>query len=225
MDRKHSAAQDVLTRIQEDIINGQIKEGDAITERWLEQRYNVSRTPIKEALKQLSLEGWVEITPRHETRVTSFTIDELREALPIRVSLESIATRLCIQRMTEDKRSNFDHLLRDFLSLQSRLLRHEENLLSLYNDLDNAFHNMVYSYSESKMLSDFNMRLRSMLKRTYRRIPLDQMRISTGMDEIIHILRAILCGDIIMAEANITKHVINSIHHKIEMMEGGNLIT
>jgi DNA-binding GntR family transcriptional regulator len=222
---KYSAAQDVLLRIQEDIIGGKIQEGETITERWLEQRYGVSRTPIKEALKQLNLEGWVEITPRHETRVTRFSIDELREALPIRISLENIAIRLCIQRMNDKKRKDFEQLLKEFEMLQDKLLSHEQIPLSLYNDLDNNFHNMIYSYSESKMLSDFNMRLRSMLKRTYRRIPLDEMRISTGMDEIIHILRAILNGDIITAEANITKHVINSIDQKIKMMETGNFIT
>lgn len=215
---KKTVAQDVLLRIQEDIIRGEIREGETITERWLEQKYGVSRTPIKEALKQLDMEGWVEITPRHETRVTHFGIDELREALPIRMSLESIAIRLCIQRMTEAKRCDFEQLLRDFDVLHAHSREQGDHLLAHYNELDNRFHNMIYLHSDSKMLIDFNTRLRSMLKRTYRRIPLDQSRIFTGMDEIIHILRAILCGDLITAETNITKHVINSIDQKIKAL-------
>lgn len=219
MAARQSVAQDVLGRIQEDIISGKIKEGETITERWLEQEYGVSRTPIKEALKQLNLEGWVEITPRHETRVTCFGIEQLREALPIRVSLESIAIRLCMQRMTQDKQHNMKQLLDDFETLQKRSGEEGNHLLERYNELDNRFHNMIYTQSDSKMLMDFNTRLRSMLKRTYRRIPLDESRIFTGMDEIIHVLRAMLCGDLITAETNITKHVINSIDQKIKVLE------
>ena len=221
MTKASSVAQDVLIRIQEDIISGEISEGATITERMLEQKYGVSRTPIKEALKQLSSEGWVEITPRYITRVTRFGIEELKEALPIRMSLESIAVRFCIQRLTEEKKIDFQSLLDEFEELNRQYKN--DSFLNLYNQLDNKFHNMIYCHSESKMLMDFNTRLRSMLKRTYRRIPLDENRIYTGMDEIIHVLRAILTGDIITAEANITKHVINSIDQKIKVLEAESL--
>ena len=219
MNNKKSVAQDILSCIQKDIISGEIAEGEVITERMLEQRYGVSRTPIKEALKQLSLEGWVEITPRSETRVTKFGIEELKETLPIRTALEKIAVTLCMQRMTDKKREAFQQLLNEFEALNLCTTKSNEELLLEYNSLDKRFHNMIYTYSDSKMLLDFNTRLRSMLKRTYHRIPLDYNRIHTGMDELIHVLRAVLSYDIVMAEANITKHVINSIDQKIKVLE------
>lgn len=219
MDTKNSIAQGVLLRIQEDIIAGEIHEGETITERWLEQRYGVSRTPIKEALKQLNLEGWVEITPRSETRVTRFGVEELKEAMPIRISLETIAVHFCIQRMNDEKRHAFENLLEKFENLDLTEERSFDLLLTEYNGLDNDFHKLICDSSESKLLLDFNTRLRSMLKRTYRKIPLDERRIETGKNELENVIRAILSNDIVTADAYMTKHIINSISHKIEILE------
>lgn len=219
MEKKNSIAQEVLLRIQEDIITGEIHEGETITERWLEQKYGVSRTPIKEALKQLSIEGWVEIAPRQETRVTRFGIEELKEAMPIRISLETIAVHFCMQRMNSEKRLAFEKLLSEFENLDSVKDRGFNAYLDEYNRLDNEFHKMICDNSESRLLLDFNTRLRSLLKRTYRKIPLDEGRIEIGKDELKNVLKAILSNDIVTADANMTKHVINSISHKIKILE------
>ena len=135
--RKPSLAQCVLTRIQEDITRGNIKDGEIITERILEQRYGVSRTPIKEALKLLEAEGWVEITPRQETRVIPFGIAEIQETLSIRIAMEGIAIKLCMQHMNDDLRLEFGQLLRELEDLGEKIDAAAPDTLDVYNGLDN----------------------------------------------------------------------------------------
>lgn len=219
MSRKTPIAQRVLADIQEDIVNGVIKDGEVITERLLEQRYNASRTPIKEALKFLEKEGWVEITPRQETRVTSFGISEIQETLPIRMALEGIAVKLCIQNMNAEIRTNFEQLLRDLEKLDEKIEKQTLDCLDIYNELDNRFHLMIYHYSNNRILRNFSNSLRSLFKRIYRNIPLPFERIQDGAHELQQIIRNMLGNEILLAETNITKHIINSIDQKIAALK------
>ena len=219
--RKPSLAQCVLTRIQEDITRGNIKDGEIITERILEQRYGVSRTPIKEALKLLEAEGWVEITPRQETRVIPFGIAEIQETLSIRIAMEGIAIKLCMQHMNDDLRLEFGQLLRELEDLGEKIDVAAPDTLDVYNGLDNRFHSMLYRYSENRTLRGFHNSLRSLFRRTYYNIPLDIQRIRNGSDELIMVIRCMLDNDVLLAEVQITKHIINSIDQKINFLKIG----
>ncbi|MEA4848247.1 MAG: GntR family transcriptional regulator [Clostridiaceae bacterium] len=215
MNKRLTIAQQVFINIQEDIIKGNIKDGEIITERSLEQRYQVSRTPIKEALKLLESEGWVEITPRYETRVTCFGTAEISETLPIRIAMEGLAVKLCIQNMNEAKKNDFIDLLTKLDGLRCKIEESDPDCLAAYNKLDNKFHTMICRYSDNRILINFNTKLSSMFKRIYRNIMLDSMRIKTGSEEVMAIIRYILENDAMMAEAAMTLHIINSINQKL----------
>lgn len=219
MSKKLTIAQQVFINIQDDIIKGNIKDGEIITERSLEQRYQVSRTPIKEALKLLENEGWVEITPRHETRVTNFGTAEISETLPIRIAMEGLAVKLCIQNINEDKKRDFIDLYANLDRLHCKLARSEPDCLETYNKLDSKFHTMICRYSENNMLINFNKKLSSMFKRIYSNIILDSTRIKTGAEEIMTITQNILENNAMMAEAFMTLHIINSINQKLQFLE------
>lgn len=219
MNKRLTIAQQVFINIQEDIIKGNIKDGEIITERSLEQRYQVSRTPIKEALKLLENEGWVEITPRHETRVTDFGTAEISETLPIRIAMEGLAVKLCIQNMNEAKKKDFIDLYTNLNRLHCKLEKSEPDCLETYNKLDSKFHTMICRYSDNKMLINFNTKLSSMFKRIYSNIMLDSIRIKKGSEEVMAITQNILENNAMMAEAIMTLHIINSINQKLQVME------
>ncbi len=219
MSKQNSIAQRVLTSIKEDIIGGVIKDGEIITERALEQRYSVSRTPIKEALKVLEVEGWVEITPRQETRIIPFGITELQETLAIRIAMEGIATKLCIQNMTEEIHAEFSQMLHGLEQLGQKIKTRDADTLDVYNTLDKQFHDMIYRHSGNRMLRAFHNRRHSLAVRTYRNIPLDMLRIRNGSDELIQIIQYILCKNTLMAEAHTAKHIINSLDNKIRTLQ------
>ena len=219
MSGKASAAQRVLASIKEDIFKGVIKDGEIITERSLESRYGVSRTPIKEALKLLEVEGWVEITPRQETRVIPFGIAELEETVPIRIAIEGLAIKLCIQNLDAVSRAEFEHLLADLERLSEKIKVEDADTLAVYNVLDNRFHTMIFKYSNNRMLSIANYSRRSLAERTYRKIPLGMRRIRDGSDELKQIIRCILGGNSLYADIHLTNHIINSIDQKVKALK------
>jgi DNA-binding GntR family transcriptional regulator len=221
MDKKKTVAQKIFLQIQEEIINGELEDGAIITERGLEQRYHVSRTPIKEALKLLEAEGWIEITPRQETRVLPLDVKEILDILPIRIAMEDMAACLCIQNMNEEMKENFSRLLKDLREMKSKLTA-SEDCLFYYNSLDDKFHNMIYDYSRNKMLINFWHSLRSLVTRIYKNIKLDSQRIEDGSEEVCRVIEYILCGNVPLAEAYATKHIINSVDQKLKVLQAEN---
>lgn len=215
---KDSVSAKVLEMIQNDIAKGHIKDGEIITERALVERYAVSRTPIKEALKALEREGWVEITPRQETRVTHFGINEIMEMLPIRISIESLAIKLCIQNMNDQlmevcARLHGDLLrLGDLLSQRGRFA--DTEFANTYNALDSRMHNLLFDYCNSKMLQVFFTHLQSLLKRTYQRIPLEYERVCAGTGELTRVVRCMMDRQFVLAETHMANHIVNSTEQK-----------
>lgn len=90
-----SSIQDqVVNTIRDMLLAGEIQPGALITESALSDMFGVSRTPIREALKQLQVEGLVEIRPRVGTFASERSLEEAQEISPIREVLEGLAARL-----------------------------------------------------------------------------------------------------------------------------------
>ncbi|WP_158738479.1 GntR family transcriptional regulator [Alteribacillus sp. YIM 98480] len=84
----------VTKEIRNEIVKGEYEPGKKLSESALSKHYGVSRTPVREALKQLEREGLVEISPRVGTRVTKPTEKELNELFTVKASLEGLAAGL-----------------------------------------------------------------------------------------------------------------------------------
>lgn len=88
----------VTTALRRAIVSGQLQPGEALSEAVLARRYGVSRTPVREALKQLEREHLVQIVPRVGTYVQKASADEVLDALIVKEALEGIAARLAAAR-------------------------------------------------------------------------------------------------------------------------------
>jgi len=206
----------ILEKIKNDIIEGVIKSGEIITERFLEKRYGMSRTPIRSALKSLEREGWVDVTPRQETRVTSFGAAEYKEALLIRQHTELLALKFSIQNLVlQEDKNRLGDMIEDLEIVLGAVESDVEYSLHLYNDVDRRFHAALYSMSNCSMLCRVHRCLQALFLRTYRLVPLDINRITSGALEIKRIINAILEKDLITAEMVLSEHLINSTHHKL----------
>lgn len=219
MEIQRTMAQQIFLRIQEDIMDGTIKDGQIISERSLEQRFKVSRTPIKEALKLLESEGWVEITPRYKTRVTSFGVEDMSEILPVRIAMEGLAIKLCIQTFNKPKEKDFSDLLIQLESLYSSISKNDSSLIDAYNNLDSKFHKMICVHSNNKFILDFNTKMGSLFKRVYRNIPLNLERVKAGSSELIAIINYILKNNVILADISMSEHIINSTNQKLQFLK------
>ena len=208
-------ANHISEKIKDDIIDGVIKSGEIITERSLEQRYGVSRTPIRTALKFLEREGWVDVTPRQETRVTSFGAAEYKEALLIRQHTELLALKFAMQNVSSEDVKKLKDMSEELDVVLTMVETDVESSLQRYNDVDRRFHGALYGMSNCRMLCRIHSCLQALFLRTYRLVPLDRHRITSGASEIKRVIDSILDRDLISAEMVLSEHLINSTHHKL----------
>ena len=91
----------VIAKLREAIINGSLRPGDRLTYRDLAQRFGVSVTPIRIALRELSNEGLVEMRPHTGTRVSPLSVDEIEEIFATRIGIEGWLARYGAERLDD----------------------------------------------------------------------------------------------------------------------------
>ena len=93
----------VFNTLRQAILKGELAPGERLMEIQLAERLGVSRTPIREAIRKLELEGLVLMIPRKGAEVAKISEKSLRDVLEVRRSLEELAIELACQRMTEEE--------------------------------------------------------------------------------------------------------------------------
>ncbi|PKM90749.1 MAG: GntR family transcriptional regulator [Firmicutes bacterium HGW-Firmicutes-12] len=91
----------VYENIRKAILQGVMKPGERIVEKECAERYRISRTPVREALRKLEIEGLVQYIPRKGVVVKAINLEEIEEIYAIRIALESIAIEAAIERISE----------------------------------------------------------------------------------------------------------------------------
>jgi len=98
---RRSLHDELVVRLQRLIIEGDLTPGEKVPEKELCERYNVSRTPMREALKVLASEGLVTLTPNRGASVTAVTVEDLEEVFPVMGALEALSGELACEKITD----------------------------------------------------------------------------------------------------------------------------
>jgi DNA-binding GntR family transcriptional regulator len=120
----------------------------------LSERFHVSRTPVREALRRLAATGLVSFVPNRGVRVRTVSVDELRQAFLVRAELEALVTQLAVPRITEEGRSALAEAEQRFAELTDDLLdrrRDEAERTRLTGDWVRAnyrFHDVIYEAAD-----------------------------------------------------------------------------
>jgi len=114
-------ADDIALALEDDIVSGRIEAGSVLRQEQLSDRFGVSRTPIREALRRLAALGLVSFVPNRGVRVRTLSRDALREAFLVRAELESLATGLAVPSMTEEDLAALDAAEKRFGELTDEL--------------------------------------------------------------------------------------------------------
>jgi DNA-binding GntR family transcriptional regulator len=101
---------EILSRLRDFIVEGNLTEGARIPERQLCEMFGISRTPLREALKVLASEGLVDLLPNRGARVRELGRQELAELFDLMGGLESLAGRLACERITPSEFNEIEHL-------------------------------------------------------------------------------------------------------------------
>lgn len=132
--------------IRNEILNGYFFPGAWLRERDLVEQLNVSRTPIREALKQLEADGLIEIVPYRGAKVKSIEPDKVIEEYILRAALEGLAAELAVSHITDDDIKELEVLE---LEMDELLL---QNDFPSYFKVNHDFHYKLYSLAGSSRL-------------------------------------------------------------------------
>ena len=203
----------VYSRLEEEILTGELSHGTSLGEIALAKRLGVSRTPIRGALHRLAEEGLVEISPNRGAVVVGVTVDDLIDTYKIRVRLEGLASAMAASRMTNEEKEE----LRESVELAEYYVA-KGNAEKL-KELDTEFHNIIYRASGNRMLSRILSELHRNIK-TYRKLSMTVPgRVERTAEEHREILNAILAGDVEKADTLTRMHVERAMENMVEAMK------
>jgi DNA-binding GntR family transcriptional regulator len=140
--------------ITESILSGVYKPGDRIVESALARRLGVSQAPVREAIRDLVLLGFLETEPYKGTSVRMFSAEELNEVYMVRAALESLAARLAATKVTEADLGELQSILDEMIEAG------RENDTLRMTKLDNDFHGLIMEISGNKLLAQLWQTLR-----------------------------------------------------------------
>ena len=148
---------EVFNTLREKILKGVYKPGERLMEIHLADQLGVSRTPIREAIRMLELEGLVKMVPRKGAQVAKISKEDLQDVLEVRKALDTLSVKLACERITEDEIKLLNNEERDFeKALASKDVRD-------IAEADVAFHDVIHSATK-------NGRLKSMISNLAERI-------------------------------------------------------
>jgi DNA-binding GntR family transcriptional regulator len=204
--RVPTLASKIQSLILDEIRQGQLVPGMHLEELELAERYQVSRTPVREALRQLDALGVVKITPRQgATVVDHSTADHQREILEVIADLEASAARYAASRCTPAQRSE---LLK--LSERARQILAADDHVA-FDELNIELHQLIHKAAANELLTETiaNMRLRI--------VPYTRAELMSGRDslEISYrehdmFLNAVLRGNSELAYHSMRAHVLRT---------------
>ncbi|MBI5234268.1 MAG: GntR family transcriptional regulator [Deltaproteobacteria bacterium] len=136
----------IVEHIKDAIVSGNLRPGERVPEPEIAQRFGVSRTPIREAFRQLESEGFIVITPRKGAIVSPITEKDVREFYAIKSLLESYAARKACPRFTDKDITRLEHLNNEMHRCAKK------NDTKGFFRLDNQFHETFLKACENEKL-------------------------------------------------------------------------
>ncbi len=196
----------VSETIREAIINGVLNPGERLMEIQLAEEMGVSRTPVREAIRKLELEGFVVMVPRRGTYVADLSIKDINEVFELRTALDVLAAGLAAERITDDELEELERLLvhiGEYIDDENR-----EKII----EADSHFHDLLYKASRNDRLVGIINNLREQITR-FRSTSINYPgRLKTTWAEHRMLLEAIAQRDGKLARKIAREHMENAEH-------------
>jgi len=202
----------VLDAIRSAIMNGTLQPRERLMEIQMAEELGVSRTPIREALRNLELEGFIVMVPRKGAYVADLSFKDIADVFEIRAALEGLAAGLAAERITEEELEDMERLLvekRDAIT---------QNDIGKLVEVDTKFHALMYQASRNERLSSIISNLREQIQR-FRLTSLSYPgRMKESLNEHKKIVEAIQSRDIQIARHLAQEHIENAENVLIECL-------
>lgn len=207
---KYSLRGRVFNKLRDDILSGKYEDHEELKEVAIGEEMGVSRTPVREAFRQLELEGLIQIIPNKGAYVTGITEKDVKDIYMIRSRLEGLCARWATEHITGEQMDEMEENV--YLAEFHARKGHLEQLA----ELDNRFHDIMYEACDSKVLErqlkDFHQYVLRVRKKTLANVN----RGPKSNQEHKQIMEAIKAGDGDLAERLAHQHMINAYENMVK---------
>lgn len=210
----------VFNTLRKAILKGELKPGERLMEIALANRLGVSRTPVREAMRKLELEGLVVMVPRRGAQVANITEKDLNDVLEVRIALENLSIQKACSCMTGEQLEKLWAAAQKFESMTE-----DGNLVKLA-EADVDFHEVIYLSSDNRRLNQVLNNLREQIYRYRVEYLKDEDTRKVLVKEHEEIYRAIRDRDVEKAQEISYRHIenqreaiIRSIREEAELQE------
>lgn len=207
---KYSLRGRVFHKLREDILSGKYMEHEELKEVAIGEEMGVSRTPVREAFRQLELEGLIQIIPNKGAYVTGITEKDVKDIYMIRSLLEGLCARWATENITNEQLEELEENV--YLAKFHAGKGHLEQLA----ELDNRFHHILYEACNSKMLEHQLRDFHEYVLRVRKKTLSSASRGPKSNEEHEQILEAIKSGNATLAEKLANEHMINAYENMVK---------
>lgn len=204
----------LVDRLRDEIVRGDFEPGEYLRLDDIAARFDVSTMPVREALRELESEGLVTIYPHRGAVVTKLTASDLRDIYDIRATLESMATRPAVARMTEAT-------CRELAAVIERMDQQLGHIAALVK-LNHQFHTTLYAASGRRHLCEINRTLRYRTQHYLHAYMDDLGSMALAQEEHRAVLAACREGDADKAADLVREHVAEVGRAIVEFVEKRN---
>ena len=203
----------VLEALREAILNGTLKPRERLMEIQLAEELGVSRTPVREALRKLELEGFIVMVPRKGAYVADLSIKDIADVFEIRIALEGLAAALAAERITDEELEAMErHLVEKAEAIK------KNDMVKLV-EVDTKFHEALYGASRNDRLITIINNLREQIQRFRTSSLAMPGRMQQSLEEHRSIVEAIQSRDIALARQTAQEHIENAESWVIESLK------
>lgn len=179
----------VFDALREAIISGRLKPGQRLLEIQLADELGVSRTPVREAIRKLELEGFVVMIPRKGAYVADISLKDIADVFEIRGALEGLAAGLAAERATDEE---IEQMERHLVEVAECIERRDVDRLV---ESDTMFHDTLYVASRNQRLGQILNLLREQIQRFRMRTLSHPARMKVALDEHRGMVEALAARD------------------------------
>ncbi len=200
-DIKHSTLSDtVFSQLEKDILSAKYKKGELLTETGLSKTLNVSRTPIREAIRRLEQENLLIETPKGHI-VSGLSYEDILDVYDIRMKIEGVATARCAKYCTDDCLKTLKEILdlQEFFTIKGEAEK--------IQGADSDFHEVIYRNCHSDIYSSILMNLHRRVQLTRKFSLAVSDRANEAQNEHEQIFEAIKNHDEALAEKLAIEHI------------------
>ncbi len=193
----------VFNTLRQAILKGELKPGERLMEIALSNRLGVSRTPVREAIRMLELEGLVTMIPRKGAQVAQISEQDLNDVLEVRLGLEELAVKFACERITQEELEDLRKAVEEFDRLR------DTDELSALAEADMKVHEAIYNATHNRRLIQLLNNIREQMYRYRIEYLKDKEQRNNLTKEHFALLKSLEQRDIKSARENISVHIKN----------------